>query len=133
MLNFGVLFIWQKTVVFVLSSPKWIHNFLSINHSQSGENSLFKIFYFFNILILEVWPYRYDPVLFNVCGKSFIYVRKGSGIKIDPCRTPQFISPASKKTFSSVTKNFLFERFDWNHLMTDSLKLIHSIFCKSTV
>ena len=27
-------------------------------------------------------------------------------------RTPQFISPASEKTFSSVTKNFLFERYD---------------------
>ena len=37
---------------------------------------------------------------------------KESDTKIDPCETPQFISPASEKTFSSVTKNFLFERYD---------------------
>ena len=64
---------------------------------------------------------------------SHLYIRKRSVPKIDPCGTPQFISPASEKTFSSVTKNFLFERYDWNHLMTDCLKPIHSIFCKSTV
>ena len=53
---------------------------------------------------------RYDPVSFNACGNSFMYIRKRSGPKIDPCGTPQFISPTSEKTFSSVTKNFLFQR-----------------------
>ena len=52
---------------------------------------------------------------------------------IDPCGKPQFISLASGKTFSTVTKYFQFERYDWNHLISDSLKLIHSISCKSTV
>ena len=59
--------------------------------------------------------------------KSFKYIRKRSGLKIDPCGTPPLISPASEK-ISSVTKNFLFERSDWNLLMTDSLKSIYSIF-----
>ena len=56
----------------------------------------------------------FDPVSFNACGKSFIYIKKRSSSKIDPL---QFISPACKKTFSSVTKNFLFERYTetFNH------------------
>ena len=37
---------------------------------------------------------------------------KGAAFKIDPCGTPQFISPTSEKTLSSVTKHFLFERYD---------------------
>ena len=41
-----------------------------------------------------------------------MYIRKRSGPKIDPCRTPEFINPASEKTFPSVTKKFLFERYD---------------------
>ena len=41
-----------------------------------------------------------------------MYIRKRNSPKIDPCGTPQFISPASQKTFSSVIKNFQFERFD---------------------
>ena len=41
-----------------------------------------------------------------------IYIRKRSGPKIDPSATPQFIGRASEKTFSSVTKHFLFERYD---------------------
>ena len=31
------------------------------------------------------------------------------------------------------SQKYLFERYDWDHLITDSLKPIHSIFCKSTV
>ena len=50
-------------------------------------------------------------VSFNACGKSFIYIRKRSGPKIDPCGTAQLISAASEKTCSSVTKNFLLEGF----------------------
>ena len=50
--------------------------------------------------------------MFNACGKSFLYIRKRSGPKIDPYGTPQFISPVFEKTFSSVTKKFLFERYD---------------------
>ena len=41
-------------------------------------------------------------------------------------------SPASAKT-SSITTKKLFERYDSDHLMTDYLKPIHSIFCRSTV
>ena len=41
-----------------------------------------------------------------------MYIRKRSGPKRDPCETPQIFCPASEKTFSSVTKNFLFERYD---------------------
>ena len=55
------------------------------------------------------------------------------GRKIDPCGTPRFISPAYGKTFSSVAKKFLFERYNLKHLMTDSLKPIRSIHCKSTL
>ena len=54
----------------------------------------------------------YEPVLFNACGKSFKFIRKRRDPKIDHCGTPQFISPASEKTFSSATKNFLFERYN---------------------
>ena len=51
----------------------------------------------------------YDPVSFNTCGKSFIYIRKRSGPQKDTCETPQFLTPESEKTSSS---DFLFERYD---------------------
>ena len=54
------------------------------------------------------------------------------GPSTNPYGTPQYSSPASEKTCSSATKRFLFERYDSEHLMTDSLKPIHSVFSKST-
>ena len=36
------------------------------------------------------------------CNGILWCIRKRSGPKIDPCRVPQFISPASENTFSSV-------------------------------
>ena len=51
--------------------------------------------------------FRFMPVVSHL----YIYYKE-SDTKIDPCEKPQFISPASEKTFSSVTKNFLFERYD---------------------
>ena len=60
---------------------------------------------------------------------NHLYIRKKSIPKTDFRGKPQFIRPAFEKTFSSV-KKILFERYDWNHLMTDSLKPIHSIFVK---
>ena len=53
------------------------------------------------------------------------------GPKKDPYGAPQYSSPPSEKTCSSATKHFLFERYDSEHLMTDSLKPIHSLFSKS--
>ena len=43
---------------------------------------------------------------------NHLYVRKRSRPIIDPCGTPQFIGPVSENKFSSVTRNFLFERYD---------------------
>ena len=54
-----------------------------------------------------------------------------SGLKIDPHGTPQFSSSASQKICSCATKHFLFERYDSESLMTDSLKPMHSIFSRS--
>ena len=125
MFSFGFFFYWEKEMnCFLLSPSKWIDNLLFINHSQSDKQFFFKTFM---IQVLSVW--RYDPVSFNDCGKLFIYIKKRSG----PCGTPQFISLASENFSSVSNKNSLFERYDWNHLMTGSLKQIHSIFCKSTV
>ena len=49
---------------------------------------------------------HYDPVSFEVCGKSFMYIRKTSSLKIDSCGTTQFISPTSEKISSNATKIF---------------------------
>ena len=71
-----------------------------------------KIFLFFQHPYFDK-RYRYrqyrsiDPVSFNACGKSFIYIKKRSGPRTDACGTPQFISPASEETFSSVKKKFV--------------------------
>ena len=68
---------------------------------------------YFDKRYIQVSPaQRYDPVSFNACGKSLIYIRKKSSPNTDPCGTPQFISPVSERTFSSVTKNFLIERYN---------------------
>ena len=50
--------------------------------------------------------------MLNASGKSFVYIRKRSSPKIDLYGKWHFIGLASEKTFSSVTKMFLFERYD---------------------
>ena len=45
--NFASVLFLVKRIAFVLSSPKWIDNLLSMNHSQRDENSLFKTFSIF--------------------------------------------------------------------------------------
>ena len=105
-----------KKIAFVLSCLKWIYNLLPINQLQSEKNSLFNTFSIFSasVLIKDTGIVRKDQVLFNACGKLFIYITKRSGPKMDPRGTSQFISPASEKTPFSVSKNFLHERYDWN-------------------
>ena len=56
----------------------------------------------------DMTQFRLVPVVSHL----YVYIRMRSGFKIDPCETPQFIIPVSEKTFSSGTKNFLFERYD---------------------
>ena len=63
----------------------------------------------------------------------YIYIRKRSGPEIDPCGTPQVISPASEKTFSSVTVKFFCLRDMIEAILNRLLKIIASIFCKSMV
>ena len=67
-----------------------------------------KLFLFFqNSYLDKRYKYRQHRGMtqFHACGNSFIYIRKKSGPKVDPCRTPEFIiSPASEKIFSNVTK-----------------------------
>ena len=87
--------------------PKWTDNLLPINNLQSEKNYVFKLYLIFSTSLI-----RYDPVW------------RGAIL--------QFISPGSEMISFSATNNFLFERY-WNHLMTDYLYPIHSIFCKSTV
>ena len=44
-------------------------------------------------------------------GEDHLHViEKRSGPRIEPCGTPYFNAPASEKTLSTHTKNFLFER-----------------------
>ena len=76
-----------------------------------------------------IYIYIYIHIYIHI---YIIYISKTTCNKIDPCWIPQFISPVSEKT-SIVAEKFLFERYDWNRLMTDSLKPIHFIFCKSAV
>ena len=39
-----------------------------------------------------------------VVSHLYIYIRKRSGSMVDPCGTPQVISPASEKTLSKCYK-----------------------------
>ena len=72
--------------------------------------SLLKTFLFFPYTYLDKrYRYRQHRVLTQYRLMSVEWP------KIDFCGTPQFISPATEKTCSSVIKNFLFERYDWNH------------------
>ena len=54
--------------------------------------------------------------------------RKRDDPRIETCRTPYFNVPASKKTLSIQTKNFLFKRYESNHLITDVRKASISFF-----
>ena len=48
---------------------------------------------------------------------------------MDPCGTPQEISPKSKSLFSIFTRNVLSERYDLNHFIVISENLIALSFC----
>ena len=67
-----------KKIAFVLSCLKWIYNLLPINQLQSEKNSLFNTFSIFSasVLIKDTGIVRKDQVLFNACGKLFIYITK---------------------------------------------------------
>ena len=65
-------------------------------------------------------------------GRPFTYNRKRSVPRIEPCGTPCFNVPVSEKTLSIQTKNFLFERQDSNHLVTDAHKPKYFIFSRRT-
>ena len=54
--------------------------------------------------------YKFEAVSLNDFGKSLIKIKKRSGPRIEPCRTPHVSKPSSEKTTSIDTKNFLFER-----------------------
>ena len=48
---------------------------------------------------------------------------------MDPCGTPQEISPKSESLFSIFTRNILSERYDLNHFIVLSENLIALSFC----
>ena len=54
--------------------------------------------------------YRFEALSLKACGKSLIYIKKRSCPRIEPCETPYVIKPSSKKTPSSITKDFLLGR-----------------------
>ena len=75
--NFSSVLFLVKRIAFVLSSPKWIDNLLSMNHSQRDENSLFKIFLVFCMSLCWKYmhvssAYKLEGVLLNDCGKLLI-------------------------------------------------------------
>ena len=52
--------------------------------------------------------YRFKAVSLKACGRPLIYIKKRSGPRIEPCRTPPVIKRSSEKTPSSNKKKFLF-------------------------
>ena len=54
--------------------------------------------------------HTFKAVSLDDCGKSLIKIKKRSGTRIEPCRTPHVSKPSSEKTTSIDTKHFLFER-----------------------
>ena len=54
--------------------------------------------------------HRFKAVSLKACGRSLIYTKKRSGLRTEPCGVPHVIKFSSKKTPSSNTKHFLFER-----------------------
>ena len=48
---------------------------------------------------------------------------------MDPCGTPQEISPKSESLFSIFARNILSERYDLNHFIVLSESLIALSFC----
>ena len=56
--------------------------------------------------------------------------QKHRGPKMDPCGTPQEISPKSESLFSMFTRNILSERYDLNHFIVLSENLIALSFCQ---
>ena len=61
--------------------------------------------------------YKFEAVSLKAWGGSLILNKNRSGPRMEPCGTPHVSKPSSEKTPSSNTKNFLFERYDLNHLI----------------
>ena len=53
---------------------------------------------------------RFEAVSVKAYGRQLIYIKKGSGSRIESCGTSHAITYSSDKTSSSNTKTFLFER-----------------------
>ena len=105
----------EKRIDLVLSVSKQINSLLSMNHWHSDKNSFFIKFSIF--LTPSCWQkihvssaYKQERASDNDQGKSFTYNRKRTG-------TPYFNVPASAKTLSLQTKDFLFEKQNSNHLI----------------
>ena len=54
--------------------------------------------------------YIFETVGLKACGMPLMYIKKRRRPRTEPCRTQHVIKPSSKKSPSSNTKNFLFER-----------------------
>ena len=90
-------------------------NLVSINNSQSDENTFFSTFsnsFYISFLKKKIQlfsKWMQSSAQFNRFGRLFIFIRKRSGLRTDSCRT-------SEKMFCSIKKTFLFGRYELIHI-----------------
>ena len=109
-----------RSMHFVLSSPRWILNLLSTNHSCKLAKSLI---YWCSILWTSLcWNVRPESFAYKsklewtAWGISLTYSKNKSGLKIDPWGMPQEILDKSNKWVFTLTLNAWSFFFNWDSL-----------------
>ena len=106
-----------RSMHFVLSSPKWILNLLSTNHSHKLAKTLFN---WCSIVWTSIcWNIRRESSAYKnksewtARGISLIYSQNRSGPKIDPWGTPQEILHKSENWLFILTLTALSDKCFW--------------------
>ena len=110
----------DKSMDFILSSPKWMLSLLSTNQSQGLLNSVLS---FSEIVSRSLaWKTRHVSSAYNSISHliapcmSLTYKSNNRGPRIGPWETPHSSFLGSEKLFSTLTRNVLLVRSDLNHI-----------------
>ena len=106
-----------NSILFVLSSPKWMLSLLSTNQSQIFEKLLFEfLLFFFKVFVLISFS-RVICRNKSQLTASFVSLRcsrSNKYLKVDPSATPQSILAVHYYFSLMFTQKFLFERYNLN-------------------
>ena len=119
---FFFLLLVEKRIDLVLSSQKWMLNFLLINQSHILQKLIVSSLFIWSRSLC--WYSNHTSSVYGnrsqstTCGISSIYRKKNKGPRMDPCGTPHLNSAVVENVSWTFTWNFLLRRYDLNQSIT---------------